>query len=296
MAAAALAAADDPNTVRQREERVRQQNELMHLKFWEQIYTSRLGPEVLRDLLALPGLGSPAARDVAMVHDTETGERELRLAGHVDFVHDVAFLTQPVAAKNGGGVGGGGGSGGGGGGVATVEAGAEGSGRGGGCGAESAESGGRGRRRATQLVTAGSDRTIRFWDFVTGEELACLRDQAGRLTALAVSHDGAHLASADKDGAVYTWRLAPPVGPPGTELLHRGCHHADRSAAFCLAFSPADAGGGSGGGSAATVLASGGRDGCVRLWDVVSGAQVNALAVSPDGRALYSCSCDNTVR
>jgi hypothetical protein len=102
---------------------------------------------------------------------------------------------------------------------------------------------------------------------------------------LAVSPDGAVLASSSFDGTVRLWRL-PDGAPLATLTGHAGT-------VTPLAVSPDG------------VLASGGADGTVRLWRLPDGAPlatltghtrgVACLAVSPDG-VLASSSYDGTVR
>jgi len=111
------------------------------------------------------------------------------------------------------------------------------------------------------------------------------------VAAVAFSADGAWLASAGADGA-RLWNVR--TGEPGPLLAGQGGSHA-------VAFSPRDPAA-----ADATVLASGGKDGTVHLWDVASGAllgvltghqaAVRAIAFSRDGRCLASGAADGEVR
>ncbi|MFI6094688.1 helix-turn-helix domain-containing protein [Lentzea sp. NPDC051213] len=132
------------------------------------------------------------------------------------------------------------------------------------------------------LATGGHDRTVRLWDM--GEqphEKAVLSDHTGNVRAVAFGPDGT-LATASSDRTV---RLRKPGGV--TVLQHP-------DAVEAVAFS-----------RDGKLLATGGYDGAVRLWDPATGALiatltghtdvVAAVAFGPDG-TLATASWDNTVR
>ncbi len=109
------------------------------------------------------------------------------------------------------------------------------------------------------------------------------------VNGIAVSPDGAEVASAGRDGAIRIWELSTgrPVGEPLTG--HDG-------AVWSVAFSPDG-----------KMLASAGDDHTVRRWDTASHQQigdpmtghddvVRSVAFSPDGAMLVSGSFDRTAR
>jgi WD40 repeat protein len=153
---------------------------------------------------------------------------------------------------------------------------------------------------ARQLISVGQDKAIRFWDVNTGQMLRVLRPPAGPgawgdLRAGALSPDGTTLAVAGwgivegpnkKYAGVHLITLAT-----GAMRTLRG--HSDTVNA--LAFS-----------RDGKLLASGGQDKTVRVWEIASGEclctleghrdTVYALAFSPTGEQLVSASNDGTGR
>ncbi len=146
------------------------------------------------------------------------------------------------------------------------------------------------------VATAGSDSTVKLWDAKTGKHLADLTGHSGPVYTISFAPDGRRLASGGWDKAVRVWdvlakthlatfegqghdvwavRFAPgkdderlAVGrndgsvvlldPRNGKLLVRYEGH-DRPV-HCLAFS-----------CDGKLLASGGRDGNVKLWDATAG-------------------------
>ena len=154
---------------------------------------------------------------------------------------------------------------------------------------------------AGTLASGGADGTIRLWDAVTGEHKGTLTGHVNEIYDIALSPAGRMLASGNVDGTVRLWDV---VTGEHKQILAGHWSYTDEhilqilnghsSEIYSVAFSPAG-----------NTLASGGADGTVILWDVVTGAYKQALsehwsviysvAFSPDGNTLASGSADSTV-
>ena len=137
---------------------------------------------------------------------------------------------------------------------------------------------------ADRLLSGSDDGTLALWDRATGGLVLRKPAHSGKVSALAVSTDGAVVGSAGWDRRVQLWRasdLSPVAAIETGENVN------------ALVFTPEG------------LLAGGGYDAGLRLWDASTAAEVavltgheagiNALIVLPNGR-LASASSDRTVR
>jgi WD40 repeat protein len=137
------------------------------------------------------------------------------------------------------------------------------------------------------VVTGSTDRVVRVWDGLTGNQLAAHHGHDAAVRAVAFSPDGLSVFSGAEDQTIRVWDAASrsmPSAPSGHE-----------DTLTCVSFS-ADG----------SRVATGSRDTTVRIWDPASGielrclrgheADVRGVAFSPEGRRVVSASEDNTVR
>ncbi|KND91956.1 Transcription initiation factor TFIID subunit 5 [Tolypocladium ophioglossoides CBS 100239] len=105
-----------------------------------------------------------------------------------------------------------------------------------------------------------TDKSIRMWSVVTGQCVRVFSGHADYISALECAPTGAILASADCAGNIFFWDINK-----GTRIKRSRGH--GRGGIWSLGFSVES-----------TVLASGGQDGTVRLWDVQSPADPHKVA------------------
>jgi WD40 repeat protein len=148
------------------------------------------------------------------------------------------------------------------------------------------------------LATSGSQ-AVRIWDTCTGRHVSDLEDTTTAMqvaTRMAIGPVAPHLlAAGDCDGTVRVWQVsAPPL--PSIQPVWRSRPHGKPNGKpiECIAFS-----------HDGTLLASGGWDNQVRIWNTCNDKPlhvcpghsdvVRGLAFSRDGKVLASCSDDRTV-
>jgi hypothetical protein len=69
------------------------------------------------------------------------------------------------------------------------------------------------------VITAGNDHVVRFWNLLTGEQLAPLEGHRGTINAIALSPDGKTLISASSDNTMRVWDLSQRVTAAKTGTL-----------------------------------------------------------------------------
>jgi WD40 repeat protein len=145
------------------------------------------------------------------------------------------------------------------------------------------------------LLTAAARDGVQMFDLSRAELLGSIAPQgpSDEVTALAYSHDGAVLAAASVDEAIWLWDAA------NGHLLRRLTAPRLESSPWCacywsLAFSPDG-----------TTVAAGSTDAAVRFWNLATGRLLDAweapaslvysLAYSPDGRFLAAGDSDGNL-
>ena len=138
------------------------------------------------------------------------------------------------------------------------------------------------------LLASGSDYTVKLWEVATRERIATLQGHRSVVASVSFSSDGTLLASAPvlQDGMVELWEVAT------RERIATLQGHTD--GARSVSFSASDG----------ALLATGGWDGKVILWDVLKKekivafghtGEVHSVSVSLDGTTLAAGGGDGTI-
>jgi WD40 repeat protein/DNA polymerase III delta prime subunit len=137
------------------------------------------------------------------------------------------------------------------------------------------------------LFTASRDRAIRGWNTKTGECDILLTGHLKEVKSLSISPNGIRLASASPDVTIRIWNLA-----------NKSCEKVlQRKEAGAITIEWVDD----------TVVTAGYTSGCVRLWNVETGARLVgflpghkrracSVSVSPDCQRIISVSTDKEIR
>jgi WD40 repeat protein len=149
------------------------------------------------------------------------------------------------------------------------------------------------------LVTAGLDRTVKVWQTpvcnpkaakaVEFKPFASLEEHTGRVYSVVVTKDGQSIASVSDDRTARIWDMPKPSadGKPVVIKKSRRLLQGHNMPAESIALSPDN-----------RLLATGSRDGQVKIWDMETGTEqrtiagangsVLAVAFSADGQTLIT--------
>lgn len=126
------------------------------------------------------------------------------------------------------------------------------------------------------VFTSSCDHTVRMWAVTTGNAVRMFTGHTGNITTMECSRDGKILASADDQGSIFLWDLAPG------RLLKRMRGHG-KGGIWSLSWSVES-----------NVLVSGGADGTVRIWDVAGPQEgANQGRVVGEGSAATKIDASN---
>jgi WD40 repeat protein/beta-lactamase regulating signal transducer with metallopeptidase domain len=131
-----------------------------------------------------------------------------------------------------------------------------------------------------QVLSAGSDGTLRIWQAATGKEIASWDAGMGQINAVALSPDGKRAVTAGDDGTARLWDVA------GRRELRR--LEGNGVPVTCVALSPDG-----------SYALTGEREGEARLWEAATGVtmkrfprvvsgKLHALTFSPDGQSFVA--------
>lgn len=138
-----------------------------------------------------------------------------------------------------------------------------------------------------QIVSGSWDKTIKIWDFQTGQEIKTLHGHSHRIWSVAVTPNNKQIVSGSQDNNIKIWDLKTAA-----ELLTLTGHS---DCVSSVAVTPDG-----------SKVVSGSWDQTIKIWDLQTGAEllnltghtdkINAVVITPDGSKIVSCSDDRTVK
>ncbi len=148
------------------------------------------------------------------------------------------------------------------------------------------------------LVSGSKDNTVKLWDLNSYRVIRSLEGHSSAISQVLYSPSGTLVASVSVDGNIIIWDLTNK----GNVLTQFQVQFHDQSQkrtvpqneGYTIAFHPSE-----------NTLASAGKDGSIRIWDVENvqlidelqtQQEIHVIAYSPDGTYLASGGADNIVR
>jgi Planctomycete cytochrome C/WD domain, G-beta repeat len=135
------------------------------------------------------------------------------------------------------------------------------------------------------VALGGSDKKVRIYSTKDNKQTGLIKKHTEWVTAIAYSPDGKYLGTGDRNGGVEIWESGPEPKPFNSLTGHK-------SGVTALAFMPG-------------LLATGGEDGTIKLWNVKEGNETKSftahaggvlwLEFTPDGR-IISCGRDKVAK
>ncbi|XWK90608.1 MAG: hypothetical protein U7127_11315 [Phormidium sp.] len=139
----------------------------------------------------------------------------------------------------------------------------------------------------SKIISGSFDRTLKVWNYQTGELVRVISENAGAVYALAFSHDHSLLAQGGSEQNIKLWEVE-------TGALVEICkEHSGSVRAIAINYN-------------GEILASGSYDGTIKLWELETAKEiktftkhsgaVSAIAFSPDGQILASGGSDGIIK
>jgi WD40 repeat protein len=126
------------------------------------------------------------------------------------------------------------------------------------------------------IVSGSLDNTVRFWDFASGECITVIKKHTRWIKIVRFSPDSRYLATAGMDRKIYLWEtkiLANSRSPSHSRLLEDFNDYV----LDMVLFRP-------------THLLASSRDGTIRLFDYISGHELQSVNLSPSWACTISIS------